>query len=72
MPSTVAPMTTVNVKMGQVAWQAARLAKAQVRLADGELIALEKDGSLALTGTRRKASTCGRRWRSRRRLPGHR
>jgi hypothetical protein len=43
-------MTAVNVNMGQVAWQAVRLAKAQLRLADGELIALEKDGSLALTG----------------------
>ena len=42
-------MTAVNVKMGQVTWQAARLAKAQLRLADGELIAPEKDGSRALT-----------------------
>ena len=28
--------------MGQVAWQAARLVQAQLRLADGELIALKK------------------------------
>jgi hypothetical protein len=38
-----------RVKLGQVAWQAARLAQAQLQLADGELIALESDGSLALT-----------------------
>jgi hypothetical protein len=45
MPLTVAPMTAVNVKRGQAAWQAARLVQAQLRLADGELIGLEKDGS---------------------------
>ena len=55
------PMTAVNDRMGQVAWQAARLAQAHLRLADGELIFFEKDAPLALTGTRRKASTCGRR-----------
>ena len=64
-------MTAVNVKMGQVAWQAARLAQAQLRLADGELIALEKDASLALTRDTSQASTCGAGGAPEK-LPGHR
>ena len=39
-------MTAVNVRTGQVAWQAARLGE---RFADGKPIAVDEDGTLALT-----------------------
>ena len=42
-------MTAVNVKTGQTAWQRRGFAKAQLLLADGKLILLDEDGTLALT-----------------------
>ncbi len=41
-------MTAVNVKTGQVAWQRRGFAKAQLLFADGKLILLDEDGTLAL------------------------
>ena len=41
-------VTAVNVKSGQTAWQKRGFAKAQLLLADGKLILLDEDGTLAL------------------------
>jgi outer membrane protein assembly factor BamB len=41
-------VTAVNVKSGQTAWQRRGFAKAQLLLADGKLILLDEDGTLAL------------------------
>jgi outer membrane protein assembly factor BamB len=41
-------MTAVNVKTGQTAWQRRGFAKAQLLSADGKLILLDEDGTLAL------------------------
>ena len=44
-----APLTAVNVRTGRVAWQAARLGEGHLRLADGKPMALDEDGTIALT-----------------------
>ena len=41
-------VTAVNVKSGQTAWQRRGFAKTQLLLADGKLILLDEDGTLAL------------------------
>jgi hypothetical protein len=41
-------VTAVNVRSGQTAWQRRGFAKAQLLLADGKLILLDEDGTLAL------------------------
>jgi outer membrane protein assembly factor BamB len=41
-------VTALNVKSGQTAWQRRGFAKAQLLLADGKLILLDEDGTLAL------------------------
>jgi outer membrane protein assembly factor BamB len=41
-------MTAVHVKTGQIAWQRRGFAKAQLLSADGKLIVLDEDGTLAL------------------------
>jgi outer membrane protein assembly factor BamB len=41
-------MTAVNVKTGRIAWQQRGFAKAQLLSADGKLILLDEDGTLAL------------------------
>jgi outer membrane protein assembly factor BamB len=42
-------MTAVEVKTGRAVWQKRLFAKAQLLLADGKLIVLDEDGTLALT-----------------------
>ncbi|HEU4389562.1 MAG TPA: PQQ-binding-like beta-propeller repeat protein, partial [Blastocatellia bacterium] len=41
-------LTCVNIKTGEIAWQKRGFAKAQLLLADGKLILLDQDGTLAL------------------------
>ena len=41
-------MTCVNMRTGQIAWQARGFAKAQLVAGDGKLILLDEDGALAL------------------------
>ena len=41
-------LTCVNFKTGEIAWQKRGFAKAQLLLADGKLILLDQDGTLAL------------------------
>lgn len=43
-----APMTAVEVKEGKIAWQDRTFAKASMVLADGKVILLDEDGTLAL------------------------
>ena len=45
---SVALMTCVNLRSGEVAWQQRGFAKAQLVAADGKLILLDEDGTLAL------------------------
>jgi outer membrane protein assembly factor BamB len=48
-------MTCVNIRTGQVAWQERGLAKAQIIAADGKLILLDQEGTLALATATPKA-----------------
>jgi hypothetical protein len=41
-------MTAVNIRTGALAWQQRGLAKAQLLHADGKLVILDEDGTLAL------------------------
>jgi len=41
-------MTCVNLRTGEIAWQERGFAKAQLLAADGKLILLDDDGTLAL------------------------
>lgn len=43
-----APLTSVNVKTGQIAWQDRSFAKASLVYADGKFIILDEDGNLGL------------------------
>jgi len=43
-----APLTAVDIKTGQILWRNRGLARSSYVLADGKLIALDEDGTLAL------------------------
>jgi hypothetical protein len=73
MPSDgSALMTAVSVRTGQVAWQAARLGEAPFAARHGKPIALDEDGTLALTRDTSQGFDVLSQVALVKRLPGHR